>query len=141
MAYIFQWDILETEVNNFDSEFPDMVKRIKFAYVAYDIESQGDETTFIMKDVYLPDPKDQNFVPFLELKHADLVKFITDALGEADIDFMKNSMIKELEERKIRKLFKPQIKSPWVSQEVPTEKSISRFDNQLEYLLNQTLQK
>lgn len=141
MAYIFQWDILETEVNNFDSAFPDMVKRIKFAFVAYDIESQGDETTFIMKDVYLPNPKDTNFLPFLELKHSDLVGFIIDALGEADVEFMKNSMIAELEERKVRKAFKPQIKSPWVSQEVAIEKNVPKFDNQLEYLLNQTLQK
>jgi|688.fasta_scaffold24359_6 hypothetical protein len=141
MAYIFQWDILETEVSNYDSLFPDTVKRIKFAFVAYDVESQGDETTFIMKDIYLSNPKDENFTPFSELKHADFVSFVIDACGESDIDFMKRSMIAELEERKIKKLQKNQIKSPWSDQEIAIEQNVPKFDNQLEYLLNQTLQK
>lgn len=141
MAYIFEFDILETEVNNYDSAFPDMVKRIKFAFVSYDVESKGDQTTFVMKDVYLSNPKDANFIPFANLKHADLVGFIIGELGEADIEFMKNSMIAELEERKAKKALKSEIKSPWAVDEVVIEQNVPKFDNQLEYLLNQTLQK
>lgn len=141
MAYIFEFDILETEVNNYDSAFPDMVKRIKFAFVAYDVESKGDQTTFVMKDVYLSNPKDANFIPFADLKHADLVGFIIGELGEADIEFMKNSMIAELEERKAKKALKSEIKSPWAVEEIAIEQNVSKFDNQLEYLLNQSLLK
>lgn len=141
MAYIFEFDILETEVNNYDSAFPDMVKRIKFAFVAYDVESKGDQTTFVMKDVYLSNPKNANFIPFADLKHADLVGFIIGELGEADIEFMKNSMIAELEERKAKKALKSEIKSPWAVEEIAIEQNVPKFDNQLEYLLNQSLLK
>jgi hypothetical protein len=141
MAHIFEFDILETEVNNYDSAFPDMVKRIKFAFVAYDVESKGDETTFVMKDVHLSNPKDDNFIPFTELKHSDFVRFIVAELGEDDIEFMKNSMITELEERKVKKTLKSQIKSPWAVEEIAINENVPKFDNQLEYLLNQTLQR
>lgn len=138
MTYIFQWDILETEVSNYDSLFPDTVKRIKFAFVAFDVESRGDETTYIMKDVYLHNPKDDNFTPFSKLKHADFVGFVIDALGESEIDFMKRSMVAELEERKIKKMQKNEIKSPWGDQEIAIDENVPKFDNQLDYLQNQT---
>lgn len=141
MDYIFQWDILETEINNYDSEFPDTVKRIKFAFVTYDVESKGDENTFVMKEIFLSNPKQEKFIPFLELKHADFVSFIIETLGQTDIEFMKNSMIAELKERKAKKILKSEIKSPWAVDEVVIEQNVPKFDNQLEYLLNQTLQK
>lgn len=137
MSYIFQWDILETEVVNYDSRFPDNIKRIKFAFVTYDALSEGNETTFIMKDIYLPNPSEQSFIPFSELKHSDLVKFIISVCGEYDIDYMKRSMIAELEERRNKKLYKKEVKSPWAQEDIVIQENVSTFKNQLEYLISQ----
>lgn len=137
MAYIYQWDILETEVYNYNSDFPDTVKRIKFALITYDVESEGEETTFVMKDVYLPNPTSQHFIPFNQLKHSDFVNFIIDVCGPSDIEYMKNSMLYELEERKNKKIFKPQIKSPWTQEQIVIQENVPTFKNQLEYLMSQ----
>lgn len=136
MAYIFQWDILETEVHTLVSDFPDTIKRIKFALVTYDVESEGEETTFIMKDVYLPNPTSDRFIPFNQLKHSDLVNFIVDICGQSDIEYMKNSMLAELEGRKNKKIIKPKIKSPWAQEQTVIQENVPTFKNQLEYLMS-----
>jgi len=135
MAYIFQWDILETEVNSADAAFPDTIKRIKFAIITYDVESQGDETTFIMKDVFLPNPTEEHFIPFNQLKHSDFVNFIINTCGTSNVEYMKNSMLAELEERKNKKIIKSEIKSPWLNYDVVIQENIPTFKNELEYLM------
>ena len=139
MSYIYQWDILESEVSDYNSSFPDTLKRVKFALVAIDADSNGEETSFIMKDVYFPNPTEGDFIPFSQLKHSDFVNFIVKICGEKDIQYMKDSLVAELEERKVRKAQKSELKSPWSTDEpIVLEDITPKFNNQLDYLLSQT---
>lgn len=137
MEYIEQWDILESEVKNYDSNFPDTIYRIKYAFVLYDVSTNGDENTFRFGEVFLPSPNEKSFKPFDQLTHKDFVGFIKEMHGPAKINQMVEDMISELKTRS-KRFEKIQIKNPWISEEIAIEENISKFDNQLDYLLNQT---
>jgi hypothetical protein len=136
MEYIEQWDIIESEVSNADPAFPDTVKRIKYAFILYDVLSQGDENSFRFGEVHLPSPFGLNFKPFSELVHNDFVNFIKDTHGTYKIQSMIDDMVNEIESRKI---IQPEIeiKTPWVTNE-PVVNTIPQYNNQLEYLSSQT---
>ena len=134
MEVIYQWDILESETNSSNPSFPDTIKRIKFALVAYDALSNGDENTFRMHDVYLPEPNENSFKKLSELTHADYVKFIIDTCGEQKIQDFKQDMINEIEYRYTKKQEANKLKSPWDNFEVVIDENLPKFNSQLEYL-------
>lgn len=136
MGYIEQWDILESEVKNYDSNFPDAISRIKYAFVLYDVESNGDENTFRFGEVFLTNPIEGSFKPFSELTHKDFVSFIKTTHGQAKINEMVNDMISELKLRPMR-FEKIEIKAPWQDNSIAIDPNIPKFDNQLDYLLKQ----
>lgn len=134
MNYIYQWDILESEVNNSDSSFPDTIKRVKFALTTIDVSSEGNETTFRMDDVYLPNPTEKAFKPFNELTYADFVDFITKTIGEQKIENLKQEMIEEINSRYARKAQQNKLKLPWDEANIIVDKDLPKFNNESEYL-------